>query len=96
MRLYKQGSGKRHTHPPTTTHILGRFLHHGLRETETVQERASLGLKGGWIELFQFFISGIKRSFVHIVGYREFFDSSFELGNLFSCRSDDEVDGVDF
>ena len=44
MRLEKEGSRQSHAHPPTSRKVLTLFVHHGLGESQTLQDVAGLEL----------------------------------------------------
>ena len=69
MGFDEEGSRQGDTHPPTTTHVPRRLLHHLLRETQTVEDTAGLGLKCVGIEFLQLLVREIQRCFVDIIGH---------------------------
>ena len=57
VRLDKERAGEGDTHPPTSRHVLGGLLHHLLRETETVEDRAGLGLECARVHLLEWIVT---------------------------------------
>jgi hypothetical protein len=94
MGLDEQRPSERHPHPPPTTHILRRPLHHRLGEPEAVQKTRSLDLKRARIELFQLLVRSVQCDIVDVVRHGELLDVRLELRHLLFRGGDDEVDGV--
>lgn len=96
MWLDEQSSRECYTHPPTTTHVLSRALHHFLAEPKTMQDTPCLCLERVGIQFVEFFIRSIQCELVNVIGNAEIFDALLELSDLLSCGGNDEVDSVDF
>mmetsp|Transcript_22868 Transcript_22868/g.53363 ORF Transcript_22868/g.53363 Transcript_22868/m.53363 type:complete len:560 (-) Transcript_22868:232-1911(-) len=56
----KQRTCKRHTHAPTTGHILGHFAHHVAAKTQTVQKLGSTDFESGRVQLTQALVNLIE------------------------------------
>jgi hypothetical protein len=95
MRLDEQCSSQSDSHSPTTRHILGRLGHHLLSETETHQDRTSLGLESSGVHLLELLVDGLESEIVNIVSGRHVLSESLESGDLLLGGSDNVVEGVD-
>ena len=68
--LDEERAGEGDTHPPTSRHVLGELLHHLLRETETVEDRAGLSLERAGVHLLELLVELVELDFIDIVGDR--------------------------
>ena len=94
MRLDEKRTGEGYAHAPPTTHIFRGFLHHGLGESQSVEDASCLGLEGAWVELFELLVSGLESELIDVICNGELFDPGFEFGYLGFGRGDDEIEGV--
>lgn len=95
MRLDEQSSGKRHTHPPSSGHVLGRFRHHGLGETQTAQDGSGLGLECRWVHLLELLVDCFESKVINVIGDCHVLGELLESSDLFFGGSDNVIQGVD-
>jgi hypothetical protein len=95
MRLDEQCSCQSDSHSPTTRHILGRFSQHLLSESQTSQDRTSLGFESSGVHFLEFFVNGLESEIVDIVSGRHVLGEFFESGNFLLGGSDDVVESID-
>lgn len=93
--LDEERTGKCDTHTPTTRHVLGRLLHHGLGETETRENGTSLGLKGRWVHLLELLVNLLKSDLINLVGNSKVLSHLLETRNLLLGRADNVLECVD-
>ena len=95
MGFDEERSRKRHSHPPSTTHVLGGFGHHRRSESQTVQNAARFRFESARVQFFELLVFLFDKLVVDVVGHAEVFDLLLESGNFFSGGCNDEVESVD-
>ena len=92
MGADRERLSKGDTHPPSSGHVLGRLGHHLGTETETVENRSSLGLERGRVEVLELLVLHLESNLVHNVRNRHLLDKSLDTGSLVTGRLDNVVE----